>query len=372
MRDRIYLSPPYMCGKEMQYIQEAFEQNWIAPLGPNVTAFEREMAAYVGVGHAIATSSGTAAMHLALKYLGVGPGDVVFCSDLTFAGSCNPICYLGAEPVFIDCVRPGYNMSPSALSDALAWAKAAGKLPKAVIIVDLYGQAADYDALLPLCRQYGLPVVEDAAEAVGATYKGKRCGAFGDISILSFNGNKIVNTSGGGMALSNDREAIKKMLFWARQAREPAMHYQHKEIGYNYRLSNICAGIGRGQLEGLSFKLRRRKEIYETYCALFAGTDIEMLPVAATGDPNYWLSIALLPAAKAPEELCKALAKTSIEARPSWKPMHMQPVFSACKYFPHEGRHIGLGLFERGICLPSGEGLTRDEQKIVAEALLME
>lgn len=369
MREKIYLSPPYMCGNEMKYIQQAFDENWIAPLGPNVTAFEQEMAAYIGMKHAVATNGGTAAIHLALMYLGVGRGDVVFCSDLTFAGSCNPICYLGAEPVFIDSEEDSYNMSSSALEDAFKWAKANNKLPKAVIVVDLYGQSADFDELLPICAQYGVPVIEDAAEAVGASYQGKKCGSFGHINILSFNGNKIINTSGGGMALSDDDTAIKKMLFWGTQAREAEVHYEHREIGYNYRLSNVCAGIGRGQLEGLPFKLKRRKEIYENYCALFADSDIKMMPILEKGESNYWLSIALLPEGVTPGAVCAALARENIEARPAWKPMHAQPVFKGRRYFGHEGGSVGMGLFGRGVCLPSGEGLDAETQKYIANLI---
>ncbi len=371
MNNRIYLSPPYMCGNEMKYIQEAFDQNWIAPLGPNVTAFENEMAAYIGVKHAVATNSGTGAMHLALRWLGVGRGDLVFCSDLTFAGSCNPILYQGAEPVFIDSEPESYNMSPSALEDALKWAKAQGKPPKAVIIVDLYGQSADYDALLPLCAKYGVPVIEDAAEAVGASYRGKRCGAFGVINILSFNGNKIVNTSGGGMALSDDPAAAEKMLFWATQAREKALHYEHKDYGHNYRLSNICAGIGRGQLEGLSFKMRRRKEIRHIYQELLGKTPLKPLPIFEKGIPNYWLTVAAIEnKSVTPAMLCAALEAENIESRPAWKPMHMQPVFEGCKYFSHQGMDVGNTLFDTGICLPSGEALSREDQAVIVKTIM--
>lgn len=366
----IYLSPPYMCGNEMKYIQEAFEQNWIAPLGPNVTAFEQEMAAYIGREHAVATNSGTAAMHLALRYLGVGRGDLVFCSDLTFAGSCFPILYQDAEPVFIDSEMDSLNMSPAALEDALRWARAQNKLPKAVIIVDLYGQSADWDALLPLCEEYGVPVIEDAAEAVGASYKDRRCGSFGYISILSFNGNKIVNTSGGGMVLSDDGAAAKKMLFWATQARESVLHYEHKDYGYNYRLSNISAGVGRGQLEGLPFKTQKRKEIYETYCALLKGTGITLVPIYEKNAPNYWLTVAMIEKESvAPGMLCAALAEHAIESRPAWKPMHMQPVFKGCRYFSHEGMDVGNALFDRGICLPSGEALTPLQQEFISDII---
>lgn len=370
MSERIYLSPPYMCGKELAYIQQAFQENWVAPLGPNVTAFEQEMAAYIGADHALATNAGTGAMHLALRYLGAGPGDLVFCSDLTFAGSCNPILYQNATPVFIDSEPESHNMSPIALAEAFRYAEKLGKRPKAVIIVDIYGQSADYDALLPICRHYDAPVIEDAAEAVGAGYKGKRCGSFGEFNILSFNGNKIVTTSGGGMVLSNDEQAIQKMLFWATQAREPALHYEHKEYGYNYRLSNICAGIGRGQLEGLPQKLERRKAIYETYARLFADTGITMLPISPNGEPNYWLSLIRLPDnGPSPGAACNALNENNIEARPAWKPMHMQPVFRDCPYFSHAGRDVGADLFQTGLCLPSGEALSPSQQELVVSII---
>lgn len=367
--EKIYLSPPYMCGKEMQYIKQAFESNWIAPLGPNVIEFEEEMARYMDMPYALATSSGTGAMHLALRYLGVGSGDLVFCSDLTFAGSCNPIYYLGAEAVFIDSEENSYNMSPAALEEGLKWSKSNNKMPKAVIIVDLYGQSADYNRLLPICEAYGVPVIEDAAEAVGASYFDKKCGSFGLFSILSFNGNKIVSTSGGGMVLSRDQKANEKMLFWATQAREKEVHYEHKEIGYNYRLSNICAGIGRGQLEGLQYKMKRRKEVYTQYCKLFAESNIKMLQIFQSGEANYWLSIALLPENVKPADICASLAESNIEARPAWKPMHMQPVFSRCKYFSDQGREVGHNLFKRGICLPSGEALTTEQQKKIVDII---
>lgn len=374
MTDRLYLSPPYMCGNEQKYVQQAFDSNWIAPLGSNVTAFENEVCAYVGAKYALATCSGTAAIHLALRYFDVGQNDLVFCSDLTFSGSCNPICYQGAQPVFIDSEPESLNMSPIALEKAFAWAKQQDKMPKAVIIVDLYGQSADYDALLPICKHYGVSVIEDAAEAMGAKYYGEHCGTFGDAGIYSFNGNKIVTTSGGGMVISNDAEAIKKMLFWATQARENALHYEHKEVGYNYRLSNVCAGIGRGQLEGLVLKMAKRKAIYERYETQFKTLPIRMQPVSTKGTPNYWMNVALIkPEAKTtPYALCDALDKQNIEARPAWKPMHLQPIFKDCPYFAHEPKEVGVDVFKRGICLPSGEGMTETEQEQVVQTIKKE
>ncbi|MBP3685668.1 MAG: DegT/DnrJ/EryC1/StrS family aminotransferase, partial [Clostridia bacterium] len=271
---RLLLSPPYMGGREKAYVNEAFESNWIAPLGPQVTAFEEEVRARVEMPYALATASGTSALHLALKALGVGKGDRVFCSSFTFAASCNPIVYQGAEPVFIDSDPVTLNLSADALSRALADAKREGKLPRAVVVVDLYGRSADFDRILPLCREYGVPVLEDAAEALGATYHGRPCGSFGDLSVLSFNGNKIITTSGGGMVFCREESLRQKMLFWATQAKEPVLHYEHTEIGYNYRLSNVCAAIGRGQLEILDEKLSHRLENHESYRALLADAPV--------------------------------------------------------------------------------------------------
>jgi pyridoxal phosphate-dependent aminotransferase EpsN len=271
MTQRIYLSPPHMGEYEQQFVADAFASNWIAPLGPHVDAFEREMADYAGMNGAVALNSGTAAIHLALRYLGVKTGDTVFCSSLTFIGSANPILYLGAEPVFIDSEPESWNMSPLALERAFADASNTGKMPKAVIIVNLYGQSADYERLLPLCEQYDVPVIEDAAESLGATYHGKASGTFGQFGIFSFNGNKIITTSGGGMVMSDDVEALEKMRFWATQARDPARHYQHSELGYNYRLSNVLAAIGRGQLRVLDERVNACRHVFERYVQGFHG-----------------------------------------------------------------------------------------------------
>lgn len=349
----------------MKYIQEAFETNWIAPLGPNVDAFEREICNFVDAKYGLALSSGTAGIHLALKYLGVGQGDYVFCSSLTFAGSCNPIMYQNAIPVFIDSEPESWNMSPDALEKAFECAKKENKMPKAVIIVDLYGQSADYDRLLPICEHYGVPVIEDAAEALGATYKGKKCGTFGYIGVFSFNGNKIITTSGGGMVVSDDEKAIEKMRFWATQAREPERHYEHKEIGYNYRMSNICAGIGRGQLESIDEKIKARKEIRRRYEEGLKGLPIKFMPVLEKGEPNYWLTVAIIDEQSqiTPNDIIVALEKENIEARPVWKPMHMQPVFKDYMFFSHSTDIcIAQKLFNRGICLPSGSSMQKDEQ----------
>lgn len=373
---RIYLSPPHMGGNEIKYIQEAFDTNWIAPAGPNITAFEEEICDYVDIKHALALSSGTSGIHLALKYLGVKTGDYVFCSTLTFAASCNPIMYEKAIPVFIDSEPNTWNMSPDALERAFEWAKKENKMPKAVVIVDLYGQSADYEKLLPICKHYKVPVVEDAAEALGATYKGKKCGTFGKIGVFSFNGNKIITTSGGGMAVSNDKKAIDKMRFWSTQAREPVRHYEHKEIGYNYRMSNICAGIGRGQLEVLDDRIPIRKKTYERYKQGFSDLPTTMMPVYEKGDPNYWLSVITIDknSKVKPEDIIIALEENNIESRPVWKPMHMQPIYRDFPFFPNTKEctntdydSVSQDLFERGICLPSGTAMTDEDLDRVIE-----
>ena len=374
MSKRVFLSPPHMSGNEMKYIQDAFDSNWIAPLGKNVDGFEQDVSTYIGVNHALALSSGTAAIHLALKYLGVGEGDYVFCSSLTFSGSCNAIAYEKALPVFIDSEPESWNMSPIALQKAFDWASSSGKLPKAVIIVDLYGQSADYDRLLPICQQYGVPVIEDAAEALGASYNGKKCGSFGHINVFSFNGNKIITTSGGGMAVSNDADAIHKMKFWSTQAREAELHYEHKEIGYNYRMSNILAGIGRGQMEVLDNRVSSKKKVYQTYKVHFADIpQIKMMPILEKGEPNYWLSVITLDSGceVTPTQIINKLAQSNIESRPVWKPMHMQPVFKECKYFTHDG-DISAELFRKGVCLPSGSALSWDEQEMIINIVKQE
>jgi pyridoxal phosphate-dependent aminotransferase EpsN len=359
----------------MKYIQEAFDTNWIAPLGTNVDKFEEELCEYVGVEHGLALSSGTAGIHLALKYFGVGPGDYVFCSDLTFAGSCNPILYQYANPVFIDSEPETWNMSPIALEKAFEWAKKENKMPKAVIIVDLYGQSADYDSLLPICEHFGVPVIEDAAEALGATYKGKKCGSFGHIGIFSFNGNKIITTSGGGMVVSNDEEAIKKMRFWATQSREPAKHYEHKEIGYNYRMSNICAGIGRGQLEILETRIEKKRAIQSIYMGGLNNTPFEFMPISKEGNPNYWLTVVTIKEGYSvtPEMIISQLEKENIESRSLWKPMNLQPLFRSSPFFSHFnefGNSLGKSLFENGVCLPSGSRLSGEDQELIIELMM--
>jgi pyridoxal phosphate-dependent aminotransferase EpsN len=367
---QIFLSPPNMGGKEMEYIRDAFDTNWIAPYGPSINAFEEEMSRYVGVESALALNSGTAAIHLALKWFGVQAGDYVFCSDFTFIGSCAAILYERCAPVFIDSEPQSWNMSPTALESAFQWAEARGKMPKAVIIVDLYGESADWDRLLPICRRYGVPVIEDAAEAVGTVYKGKKCGSFGDVSALSFNGNKVITTSGGGMILSDDKMAIEKMRFWSTQAREPAIHYEHREVGYNYRMSNICASIGRGQLEFLPEKLERRRMIHARYRRELKDIPAHIKDAAEKGCSNHWLNVLLLDTSElTPDDIVIKLQNAQIETRPAWKPMHMQPVFRDAAFFS-EGR-IGVGeqIYSRAVCLPSGDGLSADQQRTVIDEL---
>ncbi|HBT17973.1 MAG TPA: hypothetical protein DEB05_13575, partial [Firmicutes bacterium] len=321
MQKRIYLSPPHMGSEELNYIHEAFDSNWVAPLGPNVETFEKEVAEYTGTKGAVALSAGTAAIHLALKYVGVAEGDYVFCSSLTFAASCNPIVYEKAIPVFIDSEPDSWNMSPIALEKAFEAFNKKNARPKAVVIVDLYGQSADMDKLLPICKKYRVPVIEDSAEALGSSYKGKANGAFGQFGIFSFNGNKIITTSGGGMVVSDDLDALKKIKFWATQAREPYRHYEHKEIGYNYRMSNIVAGIGRGQLKVLKERIKRKKEIYNNYKkAFYEYPQIKMMPIADFGEPNYWLTVITIDTSSGvePEDILLKLEENNIESRPVW------------------------------------------------------
>ena len=373
--ERIYLASPHMSeeGYEQAYVKEAFDTNWVAPLGPNVNQFEQELSEYVGVKSASALSSGTAAIHLGLKALGVKEGDIVFCSTLTFSASCNPIIYLGATPVFIDSDSKTWNMCPKALKKAFEWAKEMKQLPKAVVVVNLYGQSADMDPILELCQTYNVPILEDAAESLGATYKGSMSGTIGDIGIYSFNGNKIITTSGGGMMVSNNEAYTKKATFWATQAREAKRHYEHKEIGYNYRMSNVVAGIGRGQLKVLNQRIAKKKDIYETYKEAFKEIeDIEMMNICDFGESNYWLSVMTLKATSKvkPLDIMIALEKENIESRPVWKPMHLQPVFNQYPFFTAtEDRPVSEDYFNRGVCLPSDTKMTSEEQRRVIEII---
>lgn len=367
---RIYLSPPHMGGTELNYIHKAFDENWIAPLGPNVIGFEESVKAYTDSDNAVALSSGTGAIHLALKALGVSEGDVVLCSTLTFAASCNPIMYEKAVPVFIDSEEETWNMDPECLEQALEKYTDAGKVPKACIVVNLYGQSAKMDEIVALCKSYGTAVIEDAAESLGATYRGKASGTFGDVGIFSFNGNKIITTSGGGMLVTEHKDIADKCLFWATQAREQALHYEHKEIGYNYRMSNISAGIGRGQMEVLDEHIRAKKAVYQRYQSAFQPCEgIDMMPVDPRGEPNYWLSVIVINDEQiSPNRVIDALAKGNIESRPLWKPMHQQPVYEAYDYVTVN--RVSDSLFEKGLCLPSGSGMTIEEQDRVIQIVL--
>ncbi|MCR4908054.1 MAG: aminotransferase class I/II-fold pyridoxal phosphate-dependent enzyme [Lachnospiraceae bacterium] len=354
MPKRLYLSSPTMHDGEMEYIKEAFETNWVAPLGANVDGFEQDMEEYLGGGiHAAALSAGTAAVHLAVRLLGVRPGDVVFVSSLTFAASANPITYDGGVPVFIDSDRETWNMDPEALKKAFEKYPS----PKAVIVVNLYGTPAKLDELEKICAEHGVPLIEDAAESLGACYKGRQTGTFGLMSILSFNGNKIITTSGGGMLLSRDEELIKKAKFLATQAREKARHYEHKEIGFNYRMSNVVAGIGRGQMQYLDRHIRKKKEIRDQYAEGFRDIpEISLNPYLSNSEPNWWLTCATLSPESpvSPTELMEALERENIESRPIWKPMHMQPVYAENDFIQAlPGISVAEDIFLRGVCLPS-------------------
>jgi pyridoxal phosphate-dependent aminotransferase EpsN len=364
-----------MSGNEQKYIQNAFDTNWVAPLGPNVDGFERELASFVGVRGGTAVSSGTAAIHLALQLLGIQKGDTVFCSSFTFVASANPIVYLGAEPVFIDSEPETWNMSPSALAHALYEANKMGNLPKAIILVHLYGQSAKLDEILSLCHQYNVPIVEDAAESLGSTYKGKASGTFGKFGVYSFNGNKIITTSGGGMLVSNDVEALERARFLATQAKDPAPHYEHSEIGYNYRLSNILAGIGRGQLEVLEDRVRARRFVYKRYYeALSHMPGFYFMPELEHTRPNRWLTTLTIDEKESGisiGKLLRILAEENIEARPMWKPLHMQSLFKEKKYYPHsKNEDVSQYLFQSGICLPSGSNMLAEDQQRVIQSIL--
>lgn len=367
--ERIFLASPHMGGEEQKFIKQAFDTNWIAPLGPNVDMFEKEVAELVGVKGATALSSGTAAIHLALKYIGVGRGDTVLCSSLTFAASCNPIVYQGAEPIFIDSEPNSWNMSPTALEKAFKESEKISKIPKAVVVVNLYGQSADMDPIKEICDRYNVPIIEDAAESLGAIYKGRYSGTIGRFGVYSFNGNKIITTSGGGMLVSNDEAALKKVKFWATQSKDAARYYQHSELGYNYRMSNVLAGIGRGQLRILNDRLKQKKNIFDIYKnELNEISDIEFMPIQDYGRPNYWLTVITIKEGSPikPIDIILALEKENIESRPVWKPMHLQPIFSQYKFYSHNetGLSVAEDIFNKGICLPSdtkmvGEDLNR-------------
>ncbi|MEW4215190.1 aminotransferase class I/II-fold pyridoxal phosphate-dependent enzyme [Bacillus thuringiensis] len=362
MGDRIFLSSPHMSdeGYEMHYVKEAFDTNWIAPLGENVNGFERELAMKVGSNAAAALSSGTAAIHMALKAAGVGEGDVVFCQTLTFSATANPIIYQNATPVFIDSDYETWNMCPKALEEAFE------RYPnvKAVIVVHLYGLSADMDKIIELCKKHNVTLIEDAAESLGTYYKGKHTGSFGEYGIFSFNGNKIITTSGGGMLVSNDEERVSKVRFWATQSRDQARHYQHSELGFNYRMSNVVAGIGRGQLKVLDQRVQKKRYIFDFYKRELGNLEgIEFMPSNEWNEPNYWLSSMTLNGKIRPIDVMEALEKENIESRPVWKPMHMQPFFEKYDFV---GTDVSEKLFENGICLPSDTKMTEaDLEKVV-------
>ncbi|MBR5359960.1 MAG: aminotransferase class I/II-fold pyridoxal phosphate-dependent enzyme, partial [Lachnospiraceae bacterium] len=378
---KIYLSSPTMHGEEQQFVKEAFESNWVAPLGPNVTAFEQEMCDYTGCGHAAALSAGTAALHMAMKCLDVGPGDVVFSSDLTFSATCNPVTYEGGKLVFIDSEYDTWNMDPEALKRA--YEKYPN--PKAIVMAHLYGTPSKIDELMAIAREHGTPVIEDAAEALGSTYKGRQCGTFGDIGIYSFNGNKIITSSGGGMMVSKNEEYTKLAIFLSTQARDQARYYQHSHIGYNYRMSNIVAGVGRGQLIHLEEHKALKKKIWATYSDAFKDVSaIKMNPLNVDGDANCWLSCMTIEDGcdVKPDDVMDALAELNIETRPVWKPMHLQPVYAENEFFTAEGlqpntaktkgdngedwdKSAGGDIFRHGLCLPSDIKNTDEDMELI-------
>lgn len=373
MQSRIYLSAPHMSGNENKYINEAIRSNWIAPLGPNVDLFEKELSEKIGVKAAVAVSSGTAAIHLALLLLNVNKGDKVFCSTLTFVASANPILYQGAEPVFIDSEPDTWNMSPQALKRAFVDAEKEGKLPKAVIVVNLYGQSAKMDDIRSICDSYGVPIIEDAAESLGSMYKGKPSGTFGKFGVYSFNGNKIITTSGGGMLVSNDVDALNYARFLATQSRDPAPYYQHSQIGYNYRMSNLLAGVGRAQLEVLEERVAAKRKIHSIYYKELGNLPgISFMPELKGSISNRWLttiSIEEREFGQTVSGILEKLAIENIEARPVWKPLHLQPLFKFSRFYSHDDRDIASALFENGLCIPSGTGMLEKEQYRVIECI---
>ena len=370
-KPKIYLSSPHMGGTEMKYVNQAFSENWIAPLGPNVDGFEQELAVYTGVGHVAALSSGTAAIHLALILSGVGQGDEVLVQSFTFCGTSNPILYQGAIPVLIDSEKETWNLDPNLLEDAIKDRISKGKKPKALLLVHLYGMPAQLDEVIAVCKRYELVLIEDAAEALGSSYKGVKAGSFGHFSILSFNGNKIITTSGGGALLSNDEALIKKARFLSTQARDPAPHYEHSELGFNYRMSNICAGIGRGQLEVLDAHVAKRRAINQKYREILGSIEGLNFLTEPNDDyfSNHWLSVIQVDSSLTGwdrETIRLALMEENIEARPAWKPMHLQSLYAA---YPHYGGDTSEKLFENGLCLPSGSNLTSADMERIEKVL---
>jgi pyridoxal phosphate-dependent aminotransferase EpsN len=366
---RILLSIPHMGGSEQRYVKEAFASNWLSTVGPHISAFEDEFARFVGQP-AVALSSGTAAIHLALRLLGVEPGDEVFCQDLTFVASANPIRYLGAEPVFIDSNYETWNMDPGLLEDALRQRALRNRLPRAVIVVDLFGQCADLEPLRESCRKYDVPLLEDAAEALGGSYKNRSAGTWGDVGAFSFNGNKIITTTGGGMLVSSNQEWVDKARYWSTQARCPGIAYEHSEMGYNYRLSNVLAGIGRGQLEVLAARVEQRRRVAFRYRDAFSDLEgITFMPQAEYGLHTNWLSCFLIDQQTfgcSRDDLIRILDAAGVESRPVWKPMHMQKLYQDCATY---GGSVAEHLFAQGICLPSSSSLTHEEQSRVTEVV---
>lgn len=372
MSKKILLASPHMSdeGYEQQFIKEAFDTNWIAPLGENVNKFEEEIANYVGVKTGAALSAGSAAIHLGLKALNVKQGDIVFCSSLTFSATCNPIIYQNATPVFIDSEYETWNMDPLALEKAFE----KYPNPKAVIVVHLYGTPAKMDEIIKICKKHNVPLIEDAAESLGSIYNGQQTGTFGEYGVFSFNGNKIITTSGGGMLVSNNEDGIKKVRFWATQSKEPVRHYEHKEIGYNYRMSNICAGIGRGQLKVLDKRIEKKTEIYNKYKnELEKVKEIKMQPIPKNTKPNHWLSVMTIDkdSKVKPLNIMETLEKENIDSRPVWKPMHLQPVFKEYDFITakNDGTSVSEDLFNRGVCLPSDTKMTEEEQEGVIDII---
>jgi dTDP-4-amino-4,6-dideoxygalactose transaminase len=367
MQNRVYLSSPTMHGEEMKYIKEAFDTNWVAPLGKNVDEFEKEICNYIGVKHSTALVSGTSGLHLALKLVGIKTGDIVFCSDLTFSATVNPVSYENGIQVFIDSERDTWNMDPRALEKAIE------KYPnaKAVVVANLYGVPAKLNEIRDICDKHNITLIEDAAESLGATLNGQQTGTFGKYGVISFNGNKIITTSGGGMFLSDDEEACRKVLFWATQSREQAPWYQHEEIGYNYRMSNIVAGIGRGQVPYITNHVELKTKIYNTYKDAFKDLPLTMNPYLANSKPNFWLSCILINenCSVKPMDIYMALQKENIESRPIWKPMHMQPVYKGCDFITVNEECVGENIFEKGLCIPSDIKITKEEQDKTIEII---
>jgi len=367
---KIYLSPPHLNGEEIDFIKDAIDSNWIAPLGPHVDAFECEIADYVGVKQAAALSSGTAGLHLALEMLGVQKGDHVFCSDLTFVASANAIRYLNAIPVFIDAEPTSWNMSPSALEKAFESIS-----PKAVIVTDIYGQSADYKSIAEICNKHQTPIIEDAAESLGAEYNRKKCGSFGEMAILSFNGNKIITTSGGGMLLSDRSEFVLKAKKLSTQSREEALHYEHTQVGYNYRLSNILAALGRAQLKSLDQYVEKRREIFNYYYNNLNNIDgIRFMPEIENGKSTRWLSVVLMKNINHEkiEDIIRIFSEENIEVRPIWKPMHLQPAFEGAAFYYNGQKPVSASLFEHGLCLPSGSNLSKNDLNRIIKLLIKE